>query len=443
VKLTPRQREARLLVNGPATHILLDGGSRSGKTALFVRNIIIRALRAPGSRHAIFRFRYSHVKDSIGMETLPWVMKSCFPGLPCEINKAEWYMRLPEGSEVWLGGLDDKDRTEKVLGREFVSIYLNECSQIPWNSRGIAMTRLAQSVSYSDGGKMPLKMYYDCNPATKGHWTYQLFHMKRDPETKQGLTDPEDYVTLRMNPQDNMANLPSEYIPQLEKLSGRLRKRFLLGEYGDAAPGALWSEDMFDRWRAQEREVPDLLRVVVAVDPSGADDDDDATNDQIGIVVVGLGVDNNGYVLEDLTLKAGPDRWGKVAAGAFDRHKADLVVGEKNFGGEMVRFVIQAAKPNCPVKLVTASRGKVVRAEPISALTEQGKIRFAGSFPELEEELCGMTTHGYVGDRSPNRADAFVWGMSELFPGLLSEDKPEMDLRNYMPSVSMIPYATR
>jgi phage terminase large subunit-like protein len=129
-------------------------------------------------------------------------------------------------------------------------------------------------------------------------------------------------------------------------------------------------------------------------------------------------IDGYAYVIEDNTCKAGPATWGKLAATTFERHSADLVIAEKNYGGEMVRFVLQAASPDMPVKIVTASRGKVVRAEPIAALTEQGKIRFAGSFPKLEDELCSFTPGGYMGAHSPNRADALVWAMSELFPGI-------------------------
>jgi phage terminase large subunit-like protein len=104
-----------------------------------------------------------------------------------------------------------------------------------------------------------------------------------------------------------------------------------------------------------------------------------------------------------------------------------LVVAEKNFGGAMVKFVIQTARPRTPYRDVNASRGKTVRAEPISALTEQGRIRFAGQFSELEDELCSFTTNGYVGENSPNRADAFVWLMAELFPGIVKEKKKKED----------------
>jgi phage terminase large subunit-like protein len=425
--LTAKQEQAQEVLNGPAQHILLGGGSRSGKTLLIVRKIVQRALKAPGSRHGILRFRFGHVKQSIVHDTFPKVMSLCFPQVKYEVNRSDWFATLPGGSEIWFGGLDDKERTEKILGTEFSSLFLNECSQIPYASRNMALTRLAQLVTDRATGKaLTLKMYYDENPPDKGHWTYRLFKLKVDPETKQPLGDPENYGYMQLNPADNLVNLSQDYIRTLEALPARLRKRFLEGEFRDAAPNALFTEELFDKWRIIDGELPEMLRIVVAVDPSGADDEDNQDNDEIGIVVCGLGIDGNGYVLEDLTCKAGPATWGRVATQAYDRHAADRIVGEVNYGGAMVKATIHSARPRTPFRAVTASRGKVVRAEPVSSLCETGKIRMAGIFRNLEDELNGFTTHGFMGDHSPNRADAMIWGMSDLFPELTKvQEKPE------------------
>ena len=428
MKLTAKQVEANALLQTAAKHILLDGGSRSGKTALFVRAMCHRAIKAPRSRHVVLRFRFSHVKESVGMDTLPKVMRSCFPQVPCNINKSDWFLPFPNGSEIWLGGIDDKDRTEKILGKEFATILFNECSQIPYNSRNIVLTRLAQKCDYELDGEartLALKAYYDQNPPSKSHWGYQLFYLNRDPESKQPLTDAHQYRHMTLNPGDNLENLPADYVESLEKLPARLKRRFLLGLYGDTAPDALWTEEIIERWRCQPADVPRLLRVIVAIDPSGSGDEDNADNDEIGIVVGGLGIDGNAYVLEDCTVKAGPKVWGDVATSAYDRHAANLIVAETNFGGEMVKFVVQAAKPNVPFEKITASRGKSVRAEPVSVLHEQGKVRMAGLFPQLEDELCGFTSRGYMGENSPNRADAMVWLVSKLFPGIARPEKKE------------------
>jgi phage terminase large subunit-like protein len=424
MKLTDRQQEAQKVLSGPATHCMLFGGSRSGKTFLLVRNVVFRALKAPNSRHGIFRFRYNHLRASVVLDTFPKVMRTAFPGVAWTPHAQDGYVDLPGGSQIWFAGLDDKDRTEKILGMEFATLYFNECSQIPHGSIDTAMTRLAQRVQTNIQGAEPgllkLRAYYDCNPPSQAHWTYRRFVQKLDPETREGLRHPNDYAAFSINPADNRENLSPEYLQQLESLPARMRARFLEGRFADANPNALFPEEHIDRWRVIDGKVPDLVRVVVAVDPSGADDTDNTDNDEIGIVVVGLGTDGNAYLLEDCTVKAGPATWGKVATSAYDRHSASCIVAEGNFGGAMVQHTIQVARPRTPFKMVSASRGKVQRAEPFSALYEAGKVRHVGMFAKLEDELSGFSTAGYTGADSPNRADALVWALAELFPAMTS-----------------------
>jgi predicted phage terminase large subunit-like protein len=422
--LTPKQEEANRLLASAAQHIMLFGGSRSGKTFLIVRAICVRALKAPGSRHVSLRYRLGHIKSSIVLDTFPKVMRLCFPNVEYELNKSDLYASFPNGAEYWFGGLDDKERTEKILGNEYATLHLNECSQIPLNSRNTAVTRLAQLVHEDErirgqSKPLPLKMYYDENPPDKGHWTYKMFKLKVDPESKASLPNPERYACMQLNPEDNRANLGAEYIETLKGLPVRLQKRFLKGEFRETAPNALFADETLDRWRVVDDDLPEMLRIVVAVDPSGADDTDNQENDEIGIVVCGLGIDGNGYVLEDLTCKAGPATWGRVATQAYERHQANTIVAEINYGGAMVKSVIHTARPRTPFRAVTASRGKVVRAEPIAGLCETGRVRIVGQMMALEEELHGFTTHGYMGDHSPNRADAMIWGMSDLFPDII------------------------
>lgn len=432
MRFTERQQEAQRVIAGDATYLMLFGGSRSGKTFLHVRNTIFRALKAPNSRHAALRFRFNAIKSSIVLDTFPKVMRLAFPGVRYELNKTDWFATFDNGSELWFGGLDDKERTEKILGMEFATIYLNECSQIPWGSVGVAITRLAQQATQTiEGrGESPLRprMYFDCNPPPKSHWTYRLFIEKRDPESKKALPRPEDYASFQINPESNLENLSAGYLDTLRSLSPRLQKRFLKGEFGDATPNQLFREEDIEKWREINGNVPDLVRVVVAVDPSGSGDVDNADNDAIGIVVVGLGTDGNAYLLEDCTVKAGPATWGRVAASAYDRHAADVVVGEANYGGAMVQHTIQTARPRTPYKAVTATRGKAVRAEPISALYEAGKVRHVGDYAELEDELCAFSTVGYLGESSPNRADALIWALTELFPALVNPQDDEDDM---------------
>jgi len=427
MKLTIKQEEAQAILAGLAKFIMLFGGSRSGKTFLLVRNVVMRALKAPGSRHAILRFRFNAVKASIVHDTFPKVMKLAFDGVKYNLNKTDWFVEFENGSQIWFGGLDDKDRTEKILGQEYATIYLNEASQIPWASVGIAVTRLAQQVDQEIEGRqvkrLKPRMYFDCNPPSKAHWTYKVFIQKLDPDTKQALPNQDDYAHFKINPEDNKENISECYLETLAGYSAKLQKRFLRGEFADATPNQLFNEDDIEKWRVTDGRLPDMVRIVVAVDPSGADDVDNADNDEIGIVVAGLGTDGNAYLLEDLTVKAGPATWGKIATDAYDRHAADAIVGEQNYGGAMVKHVIQTSRPRTNYRQVTASRGKAVRAEPIAALYEQGKIRHVGYHTKLEDELSAFSTVGYLGDGSPNRADAAVWALTELFPGVVRTEK--------------------
>jgi phage terminase large subunit-like protein len=175
-------------------------------------------------------------------------------------------------------------------------------------------------------------------------------------------------------------------------------------------PGALWTIEMLDGARA--KSTPDLRRVVVAVDPSGTKGD--GKGDDIGIVVAGLGIDGRGYVLRDATCQLSPDGWGRRAVDMYHRYNADRIVAERNFGGSMVGHVIRSADPLASFKEVSASRGKIVRAEPIAALYEQGRVSHVGEFSEMEDQLCNMTGAGFIGEGSPDRADALVWALSEL-----------------------------
>lgn len=160
------------------------------------------------------------------------------------------------------------------------------------------------------------------------------------------------------------------------------------------------------------RIAPPVARVVVAVDPSAS-----VGGDACGIVAVAQGVDGLGYVVEDASIGGvGPEGWARAVAAFAARHGADRVVAEANNGGAMVKSVLMAADAAMPVRLVHAAHGKVARAEPVAALYESGRVRHVGAFPVLEDEMCGLITGGgYEGPgRSPDRADALIWGLTEL-----------------------------
>ena len=235
------------------------------------------------------------------------------------------------------------------------------------------------------------------------------------PIIRNIIADRRSVVT-RGNTFDNVSNLPRSFLDGLkERYEGtRLGRQELNAEIIDDVPGALWTRAMIDAARAPVL-IPDMRRVVVAVDPSGARGSDDERADSIGIVVVGRGVDGRGYVLADWTCKLSPSGWGRRAVDAYHKFKADRIVAERNFGGAMVDAVIRTADPNVSFREVVASRGKSVRAEPIAALYEQKRITHIGDLSALEDQQCQMTSDGFIGDSSPDRVDALVWAATELF----------------------------
>jgi len=211
---------------------------------------------------------------------------------------------------------------------------------------------------------------------------------------------------------DNRAHLAGAFVTAITTQYGgtRLGRQELDGELIGDAEDALWSRALIEGCRV--RAAPELARVVVGVDPPAS-----AGGDACGIVAVALGRDGLGYVIEDASVVgASPERWARAVAACAARHGADRVVAEKNQGGDMVASVLWAADAGLPLRLVHASRGKSARAEPVALLYERGKVKHAGAFPALEDELCGlMAGGGYEGPGgSPDRADALVWALSEL-----------------------------
>lgn len=214
-------------------------------------------------------------------------------------------------------------------------------------------------------------------------------------------------------------HLPASFLEaMLAEYGGTLHGRQELdGELIDTVEDALWQRAAIETGRV--RKAPALRRVVVGVDPPAS-----AGGDACGIVAVGLGADGRGYVLEDASVAGrSPEGWARAVAACAARHRADRVIAEKNQGGDMVESVLRATDRAMPIGLVSASRGKSARAEPVAALYERGKVAHVGAWPELEDELCGLqAAGGYEGPgRSPDRADALVWALSELMLGRKAE----------------------
>jgi phage terminase large subunit-like protein len=238
-----------------------------------------------------------------------------------------------------------------------------------------------------------------------------------------------DVATTQGRTADNVL-LAESFVDYVSALYGgtRLGRQELEGELIEDVEGALWTRDLIEFSRSDVRfqgpsggrssadiSTEEMRRIVIGVDPPAS-----AGGDACGIVAVGLGRDGVGYVLADHSVRGlSPEGWARAVAEAAERHGADRVVAEKNMGGDMVESVLRGAALRLPVTLVSASRGKTARAEPVAALFEKGRAKLAGAFPDLEDELAGLTVGGgYKGPgRSPDRADAMVWALTELMLG--------------------------
>ena len=255
------------------------------------------------------------------------------------------------------------------------------------------------------------------------------------PQIRKLVKRKTTHVT-RGTTYDNRANLSAAFFDEIinEYEGTRIGRQELMAEILDDVPGALWKADAIDAARVQSVNLGDLVRVVVAVDPSGGSEE--GQSDEQGIVAAGIDAKGHAYVLSDDSLCSTPDGWGRAAVQSYIKHRADSVIAERNYGGEMVEFVVQTASnalgTRVPVKLVTATRGKQVRAEPVAALYEQGRIHHVGTFGKLESQMCTYVpkeqweaenaTPDEKGKRkrakgSPDRMDAMVWAVTELMLG--------------------------
>ena len=400
-KLTATQCEALKLLSGKSRFVLLFGGSRSGKTFLLVYAVLVRALRAPGSRHVILRFRGNAVRQAVMRDTLPKVIRLAFPGLHYTESKADQFITLPNKSEIWFGGLDTDDHVDKILGKEFATIYFNECSEISYTAVNTALSRLAQKTALVN------RAYFDCNPSGKSHWSYKLFIEHIDPESSLPLAFPRNYASMLLNPDGNRENLPDGYLEEtLAGLSERQRQRFQLGAWLDDLAGALWSFSLLEKSRIAAAP-EDFDRVVMGIDPAVTGKRE---SDETGIIVAAKRQELF-YVLDDLSIKGSPAQWAERAGYGYEKWHVDRVVAEVNNGGDLVECVLRSSHPDISYRAVRAGYGKIARAEPVAALYEQNRVRHVGRFPELEEQMTAFTPES---SGSPDRLDALVWALHAL-----------------------------
>lgn len=250
------------------------------------------------------------------------------------------------------------------------------------------------------------------NPSKKTHFVYKrFFDPEKLPDEFNGVVGNVNYIHTTY--EDNLENLDEGFIEQVEILKTKNKKKFnhvVRGHWAEVnEEDALWLQSVIDGGRVSEK--PPMKRIVVAIDPAVTSKD---TSDETGIVVAGIGFNNELYVLEDLTGTYTPTDWCKAAVMAYNKWRADRVVGEVNNGGDLIETLLRTVSRNIPYTGVHATRDKFTRAEPVSALYEQGKGHHVGTLLELEFEMT--TWEAKKGEKSPNRIDALVWAAAELLP---------------------------
>lgn len=307
-----------------------------------------------------------------------------------EFSQSERLVTLPTGGTVQVRSADDP---QSLRGDGLDFVVLDECAYMRPEAWSEA---LRPALSDRQGGALFISTPHGLN------WFRDLWVRGNDPAFP-------DWQAWTFPTASNPFIAPEEIASAALTMSSRVFRQEYEADFLSDNPGALWRRDWLDNSRALT--VPDLARIVVAVDPSAT-----STGDECGIIVAGMamaGGDRHLYVLDDLTLQASPAQWGAAVVAAFNKWHADAIVAESNQGGEMVTLTIQQAQRGQAVRLVHAARGKAVRAEPISAVYEQGRGHHVGTFARLEDELCQWEP----GHPSPNRLDALVWAATELMLG--------------------------
>ena len=224
------------------------------------------------------------------------------------------------------------------------------------------------------------------------------------------IASPQSHIT-RGSTFDNIDNLAKPFLETVKKEyeGTRLGKQELYAEMLEEADGALWTTEILDGCTIEKKDIPELNRIVVSIDPAVTAKTE---SDMTGIIVAGIDVNGIGYVLEDATDRYSPAEWAAKAISLYQSYSADRIVAERNQGGDMVRRTLEAEDESVPIRLVHASRGKMARAEPISALYERGKVKHAKGLDELETQMRTWEPLGSMG--SPDRLDACVWALTDL-----------------------------
>ena len=376
VKLPPLHPGQQAVAHDPARFKVLACGRRWGKTRLGTVLCLATALRGG---------RAWWVAPSYKMAQVGWrglaQLAGQIPG--AVVARGEMLIGVPGGGTVQVRSADNP---QSLRGEGLDFCTLDECAymlEAAWTEA------LRPALADRKGGALFISTPHGLN------WFRQLFVLGQQPGG--------EWRSWQFKSADNPHLDAGEIAAARGLLSSRVFRQEFEADFLEDAPGALWKRAWLDAGRVLQ--APQLARVVVAIDPTAT-----ASGDEAGIVAAGVGRDGALYVLEDASTHGTPETWARAAVTLYHKLKADRIVAEANQGGEMVTAVLRQVDRAVPVKLVNATRGKATRAEPVSALYEQGRGHHVGQFDRLEDELCQWEQGG----PSPNRLDALVWAATEL-----------------------------
>lgn len=383
------------------------GGRGSGKSHFFAELGVERCMLRNRSRGVCLREVQKDLKDS-AKQLIEDKINSL--GLAGAFDMQRDEIRTPGGGVIIFRGMKDYNADSIKSLEQFDWAWIEEAHTL--SKRSLELLRPTIRAEGSE-------IWASWNPRSA-----------KDPvdEFFRGQNPPPDSICVKANYNDNPFFPPELEQERLFDIKAN-RDRYghiWLGEYEPMAVGAIWDRATIHECR---RELPTLGKIAVGVDPAVSNEDG---SDEHGIIVAGLGEDERGYVLDDVSCHGTPRQWATRAIAAYDKWEADEIVIEVNQGGDMVRHTLESVRPGLPIVEVRASRGKHVRAEPISSLYSLGRVSHVGAFPELEDQMCQMTAGGYAGEGSPDRVDALVWVLSRLFPDLvvMKTQKPPQE-ENY------------
>lgn len=394
-------------------NLLAAGSSRVGKSWLFAIWLCFLCDWYPGSRHGVFRRNRNACDANLFKITFPQVLSAL--GLSAYlsdgINKSDLSITFPNGSVITFWGLDENNR-DRILGSEFQTIWMNEVSEFDYEDVEFLKGRLYRDVPKDPErcppgmpDKLRHTMLYDCNPDTFDDWDYKLFNLKIHPLTRKPLQAPQDYEFVRLITDDQ------DYIRRNIDQTDEWKQRFIHANWQASNPNAMFQRKYLTDNRCYE-PLNDLRfrQVVVGVDPAVTANE---KSDYTGIVVAGLGFDNLVYVLADYSVKS--HDWEERVLEAYDDFGADLIVAERNNGGDLVKKVIYQARRNVAVEDVWASRNKQTRAKPIADKYRLNMVKHLdeADLTELETQMCAYDPMNTA--KSPDRLDALVWALWKLF----------------------------